>query len=160
MNSMETEAYAYGATSLGLFWGFGLVSEGRSGEVALLSVLGLAGLLCLLYGVILTYLRKRQEREQEAWRASVRRRGRPAPLDFSARTSRARLSARQRCPYCHDALHAGELLDCRGCRATLHAECAAELGSCPTLGCGGSHDREGSDLALELRLRREERRVA
>ena len=75
MNSLETEAYGYGATAGGLLWSFGLLNEGRSGEVALLSALALATVACLLYGVILTCLRRRQEREQEAWRASIRSSG-------------------------------------------------------------------------------------
>jgi hypothetical protein len=39
-----------------------------------------------------------------------------------------------RCAYCHEALTAG--LICTRCRAALHADCRAELGRCPSLGCG------------------------
>lgn len=39
------------------------------------------------------------------------------------------------CPYCHDEV--GEPVACPDCRAGLHAECWAELESCPTLGCSG-----------------------
>lgn len=40
-----------------------------------------------------------------------------------------------RCAYCHDAL-ASDLRRCR-CGTALHRDCAASLGTCPVMGCGG-----------------------
>lgn len=40
------------------------------------------------------------------------------------------------CPYCRETVAGGaEAKTCEGCRTTVHAECLAELGRCPTLGC-------------------------
>lgn len=42
-----------------------------------------------------------------------------------------------RCPYCHDDLGPSEEhVACDGCHTILHAECHAENGGCPILGCG------------------------
>lgn len=45
----------------------------------------------------------------------------------------------QRCPFCHDALAAGDapvaLTSCPDCRAVFHADCVPEDGACTTLGC-------------------------
>ncbi|HBP23307.1 MAG TPA: hypothetical protein DEA08_36715 [Planctomycetes bacterium] len=45
------------------------------------------------------------------------------------------------CPYCHDGLSQGGLSACHECGTLVHAECAAELSRCTTLGCGGSFRR-------------------
>lgn len=44
--------------------------------------------------------------------------------------------AARRCAYCHEDFSAAEAAHpCPGCRTRAHAECWAEAGSCPTLGC-------------------------
>ena len=49
-----------------------------------------------------------------------------------------------RCPYCHDVLGEVDLASCDGCATLLHAECHAENGGCPILGCGArAMDRVG-----------------
>ena len=55
-----------------------------------------------------------------------------------------------RCAYCHEALAAA--VSCRLCRAALHEDCRAELGRCPTLGCGGTvfESRDGAVVLLGL----------
>ena len=160
MSFLESQAYGYAGGTLTLWGVFAGLSQGRSGDRALLAVLALATLLCLLYGLWLTGLRWRQERAQAAWRVRARAatpRGRPAGFG----EARGRRGASQRCPYCHDGLRGGALLECRGCRATLHAECAAELGGCPTIGCRGRREpTAGGSHRLELRLRESGRRVA
>jgi hypothetical protein len=40
-----------------------------------------------------------------------------------------------RCAYCHEGLNDGT--SCVACHAVFHADCRAELGRCPTLGCKG-----------------------
>lgn len=40
-----------------------------------------------------------------------------------------------RCAYCHSEFEAEEPQRCPGCQTLLHAECAAAIPACPTLGC-------------------------
>jgi len=47
-------------------------------------------------------------------------------------------SLQGRCAYCHDTLEGARPTRCIACATELHAECAMELGGCPTLGCVGS----------------------
>lgn len=42
-----------------------------------------------------------------------------------------------RCALCHDDLTPGAAQGCPVCGTATHAECAAEAGGCPTLGCRG-----------------------
>jgi hypothetical protein len=55
-----------------------------------------------------------------------------------------------RCAYCHEALVAA--VSCKRCRAALHEDCRAELGRCPTLGCGGTvfESRDGAVAVFGL----------
>lgn len=42
-----------------------------------------------------------------------------------------------RCPYCHDEVtDPATTYTCSGCQIQTHRDCVAELGACPTLGCG------------------------
>ena len=56
MSFLESQAYGYAGGTLTLWGVFASLSEGRSGDRALLAVLALATLLCLLYGLWLTGL--------------------------------------------------------------------------------------------------------
>jgi hypothetical protein len=40
-----------------------------------------------------------------------------------------------RCALCHEAFGDAPPTPCPGCQTLLHADCAARLGRCPTLGC-------------------------
>lgn len=41
------------------------------------------------------------------------------------------------CPYCRDVFDDDlEVIECEGCRTSLHSECHEENGGCPVLGCG------------------------
>lgn len=52
--------------------------------------------------------------------------------------------AEARCPFCHDVLGDVDVAACDGCATLIHAECHAENGGCPILGCGArSVDRIG-----------------
>ncbi|MEZ6185712.1 MAG: PHD finger domain-containing protein [Planctomycetota bacterium] len=42
-----------------------------------------------------------------------------------------------RCAYCHDDLGRDDLVSCGRCHTLTHADCYAEHGGCPILGCGG-----------------------
>jgi hypothetical protein len=44
-------------------------------------------------------------------------------------------TAPARCAVCHAELAPAATVRCPGCATALHAECGAELGRCPTLGC-------------------------
>ena len=52
---------------------------------------------------------------------------------------RKRAISRVRCATCHDALL--EPVTCSRCSVVLHAECARELATCPTLGCRETFDQ-------------------
>lgn len=41
-----------------------------------------------------------------------------------------------RCPFCREVIGPRAPAPCGGCGVRLHAACAAELGRCPTIGCG------------------------
>jgi hypothetical protein len=45
--------------------------------------------------------------------------------------------AETRCAFCHDGLAGEATSKCAGCGTIMHADCAGELGRCPTLGCSG-----------------------
>lgn len=54
------------------------------------------------------------------------------------------IQPRQVCPYCRDTIASAEptpIASCAGCETVLHEACWAELGRCPTRGCGRERPR-------------------
>jgi hypothetical protein len=49
------------------------------------------------------------------------------------------LASSLRCAYCHDAFGLDARIRCPRCSTLLHADCWADLGRCPTLGCAHAH---------------------
>ena len=71
---------------------------------------------------------------------------------------KAREGAAERCPYCHDCLEGGLIVDvqitCQGCGTSHHQACFAELGGCTVMGCsGGGAAPEGSLEEIRERIR-------
>lgn len=62
------------------------------------------------------------------------------------------------CAYCREDLEASPWL-CPLCQSALHAECAAEIGRCPSIGCSGGagiatdRARPASDISDHWRIR-------
>lgn len=64
-----------------------------------------------------------------------------------------RAGSARRCAYCRGGVQHGGARVCEGCGTCLHADCLAELGSCPTLGCAEpapSLEQRPSPLLLTL----------
>ncbi|MEZ6189231.1 MAG: RING finger protein [Planctomycetota bacterium] len=66
----------------------------------------------------------------------------------------------RRCPFCHEAAQAGDVVACAQCDARLHAACWDEHGACPS--CGGQERmvRERKSLPLPQAPRARPVRVA
>jgi hypothetical protein len=70
---------------------------------------------------------------------------RPAPLA----PARPRPSSNERCPYCHEAFDAAEILArCHSCQTRHHLECWSEHARCSVHGCAGD---AGEPVASEVR---------
>ncbi|MBL4844647.1 MAG: hypothetical protein JKY65_03900 [Planctomycetes bacterium] len=69
-----------------------------------------------------------------------------------------RVTAQERCPYCHDTLtiERVEKVICEACGTPHHQACLAELGGCTVMGCSGGRSQP-KGLSEEIRARVRER---